>query len=124
MSDLWKVVIIVAVAGAIGGFLNAISTDNSFALPRAVKDGASTVAYRIGVLGNMLTSAIAATVSWGLYGPSTGSLLVGKAADGTTPPEPTLTIGTVWESTKGAERSPRKVQRRSRSAEHSSALPG
>jgi hypothetical protein len=30
----------------------------------------------------------------------------------------------MWECTKGAERSPRKVQRRSRSGEHSSALPG
>ena len=30
----------------------------------------------------------------------------------------------LWESTKSAERSPRIVQRRSRSGEHSSALPG
>ena len=33
-------------------------------------------------------------------------------------------LALLWESTKSAERSPRIVQRRSRSGEHSSALPG
>ena len=47
------------------------------------------------------------------------------AAPGTdAPPRNAFQNLELWESTKSAERSPRIVQRRSRSGEHSSALPG
>jgi hypothetical protein len=93
--DLWLVIGLIGAAGALGGVANAISTDNSFALPRPVKDGKVTVAWQAGVVGNMFTAVIAALVSWGLYGPSSTFLVVGKPPTGTTEAAVTLTVTTL-----------------------------
>lgn len=93
--DLWWVIGLIAGAGAIGGFTNAISTDNSFALPQAVKDGDNVVAWRIGIIGNMITAAVAAIVSWGLYGPSSTLLVVGSPPAGSTASPVTLSVATL-----------------------------
>jgi hypothetical protein len=93
--ELWWVIGLVAVAGAVGGFTNAISTDNSFALPQPVKDGDVIVAWRIGIIGNMITAAVASVVSWGLYGPSSALLVVGTPPAGSTPTPVSLTVATL-----------------------------
>ncbi len=85
----------IAGAGGIGGFVNAISTDNSFALPRRVADaGGVVVAWQTGVLGNMATAAVAALISWGLYGPSSGMVVVGSSTSSAATAL-SLTIGTL-----------------------------
>jgi hypothetical protein len=60
-----------------------------------VKQGNVTVAYQIGIVGNMATSAVAALVSWGLYGPSSGALLVGSVPAGSIAVPLTLSVGTL-----------------------------
>ncbi len=66
----WLLAVIVFVAGALGGILNALITDNGFVFPKfaTVSNGASI--WRPGILGNLFVGAIAALVSWALYGPS------------------------------------------------------
>jgi hypothetical protein len=66
--SLWLMLAVVAVAGAAGGLLNAYFTDNGFVWPRVESVGAFKIT-RPGFLGSMLVGAIAAAVSWGLYGP-------------------------------------------------------
>lgn len=68
----WLPVLLAFVAGALGGILNAVTTDNGFIIPKlaAMPDGASI--WRPGILGNLIVGAIAAVVSWALYGPSAG----------------------------------------------------
>src|SRR5438552_12181715 len=67
----WKVVLgaslLVFVAGGVGGLVNALMTDNGFALPKEVVVNDVSV-VRPGFLGNILVGATAAYVSWGLYG--------------------------------------------------------
>jgi hypothetical protein len=60
--------VIVFIAGAIGGLVNALITDNGFAFPRSEQMG-DTKYLRPGWVGNVFISGIAACVSWGLYGP-------------------------------------------------------
>jgi hypothetical protein len=93
--ELWSVIAFVAVAGALGGVGNAVSTDNSFVLPRPVKDGKVTVAWQAGVIGNIIISVIAALISWGLYGPSSTLLVVGTPPAGSTPTPVSLTVATL-----------------------------
>jgi hypothetical protein len=52
-------------AGASGGLINALLTQNGFALPQVVDLG-GTRTIRPGFLGNVLIGAVAAIVSWGL----------------------------------------------------------
>ncbi len=68
----WLPVIIAFVAGALGGLVNAVTTDNGFIFPKfaSVPDGGNI--WRPGVLGNLIVGAIAAVVSWALYGPAAG----------------------------------------------------
>ena len=93
--ELWGVIGLIAAAGALGGIGNAVSTDNSFALPRPVKDGKVTIAWQAGVIGNVIISVIAALISWGLYGPSSALLVIGTPPAGTTPTPITLTVATL-----------------------------
>jgi hypothetical protein len=75
--DLWVLALVVGGAGAIGGLVNAFISDNGFVLPK-MDNGI----FRPGAITNVLIGAVAAFVSWGLYGPNSQSLLVG--ADNTT----------------------------------------
>src|SRR5262245_6738868 len=93
--ELGLVILYVALAGALGGVGNAIATDNSFALPRPVKDGKAVVAWQAGIIGNIITAVIAALISWGLYGPSGNLLIIGTAPAGTTPTPVQLTVATL-----------------------------
>lgn len=83
---------IVLFAGIIGGLVNAVLSDNGFIWPR-YQDRDGVKILRPGVLGNCLVSAVAAFVSWGLYGPAAAVHLVG--ATNPTPLPLTLTAGMV-----------------------------
>jgi len=66
--NIWSVLGIITGAGGVGGVANALLTDNAFALPKFEASPAGRI-LRPGVLGNVFTGALAAALSWGLYGP-------------------------------------------------------
>ncbi|MBD2028137.1 hypothetical protein [Leptolyngbya sp. FACHB-711] len=59
---------VIFLAGAIGGLVNAIITDNGFFCPR-VEQVKNIRVVRPGFIGNVFIGAVAAIVSWGLYSP-------------------------------------------------------
>ncbi|WP_435008049.1 hypothetical protein P12x_005317 [Tundrisphaera lichenicola] len=69
--------LLVAAAGALGGMVNALTTDNGFLLPRKEAASGGTMIWRPGYLGNTLIGAIAAIISWGLYGPLSALFIAG-----------------------------------------------
>ena len=85
--SLWTLLLIVCGAGAVGGIVNALMTDNGgFVLPRTVEVVANQPRiFRPGFLGNIFIGAIAAGISWGLYGPFAASVVFGAAPSGNTP---------------------------------------
>ena len=68
----WIPVILAFTAGALGGILNAVMTDNGFIQPQFVTAEDGSRIWRPGILGNLIVGAVAALVSWALYGPSAG----------------------------------------------------
>ena len=66
--SIWILLAIICAAGAIGGLINALLSDNGFLLPCMQQvDGSGIV--RPGFVGNILLGIAAAALSWGLYGP-------------------------------------------------------
>ena len=59
----WICTLLVAAAGAVGGLINALVTDNGFVLPTRVHDIVCP-----GALSNMVIGAVSALVSWAFYG--------------------------------------------------------
>ena len=73
---MWKILLTVFVGGAIGGLLNALLSGAGFILPRfAVVAGSKVLAP--GFIGNVLIDAVAAFISYGLYGPVSSMAIVG-----------------------------------------------
>lgn len=70
---------IVFAAGLVGGAINALMSDNGFAFPRGEVSSGVTI-YRPGFIGNMLLGAVAACISWGLYGPFADRYFAGGPA--------------------------------------------
>lgn len=58
---------IILLSGAFGGIINAIVSDNGFIRPREETVDNVTI-VRPGFMGNILLGAVAAFLSWGLYG--------------------------------------------------------
>jgi hypothetical protein len=84
---------LVFLAGFLGGGVNALMSDNGFPLPRREIANGTTI-LRPGVLGTALVGGVGALISWGLYGPAAGYLLVGETPSGSPPLPPlTLTVG-------------------------------
>lgn len=74
--EIWVLLLIVFVAGAIGGVVNALMTDNGFLLPKTeISDNVQIV--RPGFIGNIIVSGVAACISWGLYGPVATAFIAG-----------------------------------------------
>lgn len=95
---IWKLMAYVFAFGAVGGIINALLSDNGFFLPFREKVDAEKKIYilRPGWLGNALVGGVAATVSWGLYGPLNSATIIGTAPAGTPSlPEYGLTLGAV-----------------------------
>ncbi len=68
---------IILLGGAFGGIINAIVSDNGFIKPR--EETVDNVAIvRPGFAGNMLLGAVAAFISWGLYGAFSGAIIYGS----------------------------------------------
>lgn len=70
----------VFLAGAVGGVVNALISDNGFVAPRYVESDESRI-LRPGFLGNVLIGGVSACVSWGLYGPLGAVSIIGGPAD-------------------------------------------
>jgi hypothetical protein len=66
--SIWLLLLIVCAAGAVGGLINGLLSDNGFILPRSEQLDQLSVLHP-GFLGNMLIGTVAAGLSWGLYGP-------------------------------------------------------
>lgn len=81
----WICMLIIFIAGGLGGFVNAFLGKDGIILPHW-KAGI----WCPGVLGNSFIGSIAALVSWGLYG-SGNSVAIGAVNDTRT--EVSLTIG-------------------------------
>ena len=64
IDAMWRLVLIVFGVGMLGGFINALLSDNGFVWPKY-----ETGILRPGFLGNMLIGGVAAAISWSLYGP-------------------------------------------------------
>jgi hypothetical protein len=77
--SLWIVIGVVALAGALGGFVNALTTsDKTLGFPhKQVIDGQTV--WNLGSVGNVILGMAAASISWGLYGPYSSELIVGEA---------------------------------------------
>lgn len=54
-------------SGAVGGVVNALVSDNGFVRPSEETAGDVTI-IRPGIAGNVMLGAVAAFISWGLYG--------------------------------------------------------
>jgi hypothetical protein len=76
-TSMWIMLFFVLVAGAVGGAVNALMTDNGFLRPKMEKVDDKTSIFRPGYLGNILIGAVAAVVSWGLYGPLSPYYIIG-----------------------------------------------
>jgi hypothetical protein len=90
--DFWIIFSAIALAGAAGGLLNALLSENNFVLPFTEKIGDSRV-FRFGILGNVGISMMAALVSWGLYGSMATYVVIGTTP--TANPAPAITLSAI-----------------------------
>ena len=74
-----KAVLLIALAGAAGGLVNALLDKGGLTLPAVLAVEGSSVLVP-GFIGNVLVGAIAALISWCLYGPLADRSLI-KSAD-------------------------------------------
>ena len=70
---------VIMLSGAVGGIVNALVSDNGFVKPSEESAGAVTI-IRPGFAGNILLGAVAAFISWGLYGAFADAVLFGTAS--------------------------------------------
>ncbi|MBD3886597.1 hypothetical protein IFO70_33545 [Phormidium tenue FACHB-886] len=84
--------LVIFLAGAVGGIVNALISDNGFLKARKVTLSDGSTLYRPGYLGNMFIGAVAACISWGLYGPLAAEYIIGGSRTGSTQPQFGLTV--------------------------------
>jgi len=65
--NAWYCVSLISLAGAVGGVINALLSDNGFIFPKYRRG-----VWCPGVLANVLIGAVAALISWALYGSGAG----------------------------------------------------
>jgi hypothetical protein len=87
-----KILVAVAVAGAVGGLANAAVSGTGVVLPSLMDVDGATV-LRLGVVGNVFVGALAAVVSFGLYGPLSTRPLLSAGAAGAPAGPLVLTLG-------------------------------
>lgn len=76
-GSIWLMLLYVALAGSVGGAVNALMTDNGFLMPKSEQASSGSTVLRPGYLGNVLIGAVASVVSWGLYGPLSSFFVAG-----------------------------------------------
>lgn len=69
----WIAAFLAAFAGTLGGLVNAILTDNGFVMPKYADTADGGKILRPGLFGNVAVGAIAALISWALYGSGAGT---------------------------------------------------
>ena len=79
-SNTWFLLLYISLAGSVGGIVNALLSDNGFIMPKS-EDIDGTKIIRPGMIGNILIGAVAAGISWGLYGAAATAPLTGDTAD-------------------------------------------
>lgn len=98
----------VGIAGALGGVVNALISNNGFILPYVEQVNGIRIT-RPGFVGNVFISAVAAVISWGLYGPfAQANLLEGQALSLT----PSTFAGAILVGTAGAKWLTNEVDKR------------
>src|SRR4030095_16462219 len=73
--NAWICALLIATSGAVGGVVNALVTDNGFALPRRISGVGCP-----GAISNILIGAFAAFSSWAFYGSGASVELADKSA--------------------------------------------
>lgn len=81
VEAFWGMTVWVIIAGAIGGVVNSLIKDSGFVIPGPEQVGDVTV-YQTGYIGNIVIGAVAALVSWGLYGPFATYFIIGGTSTG------------------------------------------
>jgi len=85
-NSMWKILLAVAAAGALGGLANALLSGTGFVLPHFELVAGSHV-LAPGFVGSAFIGGIAAFISYGLYGPFSNLAVVkggqGQPQDGT-----------------------------------------
>jgi hypothetical protein len=93
--SFWTLLAVVGTAGAVGGIINALLTDNGFILPHP-EDAEHGSILRPGFIGNILIGAVAATISWGLYGPFATAFIIASRPEGQpSPPGSGMSLSSV-----------------------------
>lgn len=77
--SLWTLLGWVAGSGALGGLINAFISDNGLRIPGLEKVNGSKI-IRLGFIGNCVIGAVAAALSWGLYGPFADMYIIGGSS--------------------------------------------
>src|SRR5580698_10209735 len=72
----WQCATLIFLAGAVGGVVNALVTDNGFTLPQS-RGGI----WCVGFISNVIIGAVAAFSSWAFYGSGAGIELAAKATE-------------------------------------------
>jgi hypothetical protein len=94
--NLFVLLGIVFIAGAVGGLVNALLSENVFWGWKKENVENRTI-WRPGIAGNALISGIASCISWGLYGPFAAFYIIGG-----TNPDPSQAVGLTLSSLVGA----------------------
>lgn len=79
---IWQALAIIVAAGAVGGIINALLTDNGFVLPKPKVSDTGTI-WLPGILGNLILGGVGAAVSWALYGPVSAYVILGSSGQTT-----------------------------------------
>jgi hypothetical protein len=85
--DPWMCALLISVAGAIGGVVNALISNNGFILPRRINEIICP-----GFLTNVLVGALGAFSSWASYGSGAGVELARTVATGSERAQISLTF--------------------------------
>jgi len=73
--SFWLLLGIIAGTGAVGGLTSGFQVDRGFTMPQFIENDDRGRIWHPGFLGNMLTGAVAAVISWVLYGQSSQALI-------------------------------------------------
>lgn len=120
---IWQIIGVVFLAGAIGGVINALLTDNGFILPR-YEDASGNKIWRPGVIGNVLIGAAAAVISWGLYGPFGDFIILPKPSTGDPNIKVAAFVGAILVGVAGAKWLSNEVDKKLLKAAASAAAAG
>jgi hypothetical protein len=120
---IWQIIGVVFLAGGIGGVINALLTDNGFIIPK-YEDASGNKIWRPGVVGNVLIGAVAAVISWGLYGPFGDFVILPKPSTGDPNIKVAAFVGAILVGVAGAKWLSNEVDKKLLKAAASAAAAG